>query len=192
MKDFKPEEAPVTKFTRNSKLMPLSRETAPEKSDTVIPFPEEPDYAVLEPVSPTQFIPPIRRWVGIGGIIMVSSFAAAIGLSTILKYKVTVQAPAVVRPVGELRLVQSTLQGSVLSIAVRENQVVKKGDPIATVKDLRLENKLQTKLNQLAGDSRKAQQQLQANQSIDLWDRIRTQSRPAGLSRQADYDQSRS
>jgi multidrug efflux pump subunit AcrA (membrane-fusion protein) len=162
MKDFKPEEAPVTKFTRNSKLMPLSRETAPDKSDTVIPFPEEPDYAVLEPVTPTQFIPPIRRWVGIGGIVMVSSFAAAIGLSTILKYKVTVQAPAVIRPVGELRLVQSTLQGSVLSIAVRENQVVKKGDPIATVKDLRLENKLQTKLNQLAGDSRKAKQQLQA------------------------------
>jgi multidrug efflux pump subunit AcrA (membrane-fusion protein) len=162
MKNFNSEEAPVTNFARNSKLMPLSREIAPEKSDIVIPFPEEPDYAVLEPVTPTQFMPPIRRWVGIGGIVMVSSFAAAIGLSTILKYKVTVQAPAVIRPVGELRLVQSTLQGSVLSIAVRENQVVKKGDPIATVKDLRLENKLQTKLNQLAGDSRKAKQQLQA------------------------------
>jgi multidrug efflux pump subunit AcrA (membrane-fusion protein) len=162
MKDFNSEEAPVTNFTRNSNLIPLSRETAPEQSDTVIPFPEEPDYAVLEPITPTQFIPPIQRWVSVGGVIMVSSFAAAIALSTILKYKVTVQAPAAVRPVGELRLVQSTMEGSVLSIAVRENQVVKKGDTIATVKDLRLENKLQTKLNQLAGDSRKAKQQLQA------------------------------
>jgi multidrug efflux pump subunit AcrA (membrane-fusion protein) len=162
MKDFKPEENPVTNFTRNSNLIPISRLNTPEKSDAVIPFPQEADYAVLEPITPTQFIPPIRRWVSIGGIIMVSSFAAAIGLSTILKYKVTVQAPAAIRPVGELRLVQSTLEGSVLSIAVRENQVVKKGDTIATVKDLRLENKLQTRLNQLAGDSRKAKQQLQA------------------------------
>jgi multidrug efflux pump subunit AcrA (membrane-fusion protein) len=162
MKDFKPEENPVTNFTRNSNLIPISRLNTPEKSDAVIPFPQEADYAVLEPITPTQFIPPIRRWVSIGGIIMVSSFAAAIGLSTILKYKVTVQAPAAIRPVGELRLVQSTLEGSVLSIAVRENQVVKKGDAIATVKDLRLENKLQTRLNQLAGDSRKAKQQLQA------------------------------
>jgi multidrug efflux pump subunit AcrA (membrane-fusion protein) len=162
MKDFKPEENPVTNFTRNSNLIPISRLNTPEKSDAVIPFPQEADYAVLEPITPTQFIPPIRRWISIGGIIMVSSFAAAIGLSTILKYKVTVQAPAAIRPVGELRLVQSTLEGSVLSIAVRENQVVKKGDTIATVKDLRLENKLQTRLNQLAGDSRKAKQQLQA------------------------------
>ena len=162
MKDFKPEEAPVTNFNRNSNLIPLSRQAAPDKSDTVIPFPEEPDYAVLEPVTPTQFIPPIRRWISVGGVIMVSSFAAAIGLSTILKYKVTIQAPAVVRPVGELRLVQSTMAGSVLSIAVRENQVVKKGDTIATVKDLRMENKLQTRLNQLAGDSRKAKEQLQS------------------------------
>jgi multidrug efflux pump subunit AcrA (membrane-fusion protein) len=162
MKDFKPEENPVTNFTRNSNLIPISRLNTPEKSDAVIPFPQEADYAVLEPITPTQFIPPIRRWISIGGIIMVSSFVAAIGLSTILKYKVTVQAPAAIRPVGELRLVQSTLEGSVLSIAVRENQVVKKGDTIATVKDLRLENKLQTRLNQLAGDSRKAKQQLQA------------------------------
>lgn len=162
MKDFKSEEAPVTNFTRNSNLIPLSRQTLPDKDEGVIPFPQEPDYAVLEPITPTQFIPPIKRWVSVGGVMMVGCFAAAIGLSTVLKYKTTVQAPAAVRPVGELRLVQSTLEGSVLSIAVRENQVVKKGDPIATVRDLRLENKLRTRLNQLAGDSRKAKQQLQA------------------------------
>jgi multidrug efflux pump subunit AcrA (membrane-fusion protein) len=162
MKDFNSEEAPITNFTRNSNLIPMSRETVPDQSDAIIPFPQEPDYAVLEPITPTQFIPPIRRWVSVGGVIMVGSFAAAIALSTILKYKVTVQAPAAIRPVGELRLVQATIDGSVLSISVRENQAVKKGDPIATVKDLRLENKLQTKLHQLAGDSQKAKQQLHA------------------------------
>ena len=130
MKDFKSEEAPVTNFTRNSNLIPMSRETVPEKSDGVIPFPQELDYAVLEPITPTQFIPPIRQWVSIGGMVMVGSFAAAIALSTILKYKTTVQAPAAIRPVGELRLVQSTIEGSVLSIAVQENQVVKKGELI--------------------------------------------------------------
>ena len=93
---------------------------------------------------------------------MVASFGAAIALSTVLKYKVTVQAPASIRPVGELRLVQSTIEGSVLNISVTENQTVKKGDPIATVRDLRLESKLQTNRNQLIGDIQKAKYQILA------------------------------
>ena len=162
MKDFNSEEVPVTKFIRNDNLIAISRVTIPDKSDAVIPFPQEPDYAVLEPATPTQFIRPIRRWVSVGGIIMVGSFAAAIGLSTILKYKVTVQAPSTIRPIGELRLVQSTIEGSVLSIPIRENQIVKQGDVIATIRDLRLESKLKTKRSQLIGDIRKGRQQISA------------------------------
>jgi multidrug efflux pump subunit AcrA (membrane-fusion protein) len=48
----------------------------------------------------------------------------------------------------------------VLKISVRENQLVKVGDPIATIQDARLESKLQTKRSQLSGDVQKGKQQL--------------------------------
>ncbi len=149
-----------TNFTSN--LVPIVRETTKEKGGNIILFPQPPDEPIAQPTTLDEFLPSIDRWVSVGGVAMVASFGAAIALSTILKYKVTVQAPAAIRPVGELRLVQSTIEGSVLSISVRENQAVKKGDPIATVKDLRLESKLQTKRSQLTGDIQKAKHQISA------------------------------
>jgi multidrug efflux pump subunit AcrA (membrane-fusion protein) len=137
----------------------------PEPSGALVPFPQAADYQILHQTTPEEFLPAIGRWMVVGGMVMVGSFGGAIALSAVLKYKVTIQAPAAIRPVGEVRLVQSTIEGSVLSISVRENQTVRKGDPIATVKDLRLENKLKTKRSQLAGDIQKARQQLSA---IDL------------------------
>jgi multidrug efflux pump subunit AcrA (membrane-fusion protein) len=145
---------------RPQRVIPISRENRTESSGSVLPFPQEADYAILQPTTPTEFIPSVRRWVKVSGMFMVGSFGAAIALCAVLKYKVTVQAPAAIRPIGELRLVQSTIEGSVLKISVRENQTVRQGEPIATVKDLRLENKLQTKRSQLAGDIRKAKYQL--------------------------------
>jgi multidrug efflux pump subunit AcrA (membrane-fusion protein) len=140
----------------------IERQSPPaNKSGAIFPLPQVPDYEIV-PTTPEDFLPSIGRWVTVGGLVMVTSFGAAIALSTILKYKVTVQAPVSIRPVGELRLVQSTIEGSVLSISVRENQTVNKGDPIATVKDLRLESKLETKRSQLIGDTQKAKQQISA------------------------------
>jgi multidrug efflux pump subunit AcrA (membrane-fusion protein) len=131
-------------------------------NDSVIHFPEDPDYATVQSVTPEEFLPTISRWASVGGVVMVGSFGAAVGLSTILKYKVTVQAPASVRPMGELRVVQSTIEGSIESISIQEHQVVQKGELIATVRDLRLESKLETKRNQLIGDTQKAKQQIGA------------------------------
>lgn len=116
--------------------------------------------AIVQLDTSEEYLPPIGRGVSAIGLFLVASFGAAIALSSVLKYKVTIQAPASIRPLGELRLVQSTIEGSVLSVAVRENQTVHTGDPIATVKDLRLESKLQTKRSQLIGDIYKAKQQI--------------------------------
>ena len=143
-----------------AELMTIERVITPAKISAPITVPQVP-YA-LAPTTPADFLPSIGRWISVGGIVMVASFGIAIALSTILKYKVTVQAPATIRPVGELRLVQSTIEGSVMSISVRENQTVKKGDPIATVRDLRLESKLQTKRSQLIGEIEKAKSQILA------------------------------
>ena len=159
--NFSSGEIIPTNISNNGHLVTIARETIPEKTNAIVPFPHQPDYAIV-PIAPTAFLPSVGRWVTVGGGVMVGSVGAAIALSTLLKYKVTVQAPAAIRPVGELRLVQSTIDGSVASIEVRENQTVQKGDPIATIKDSRLESKLQTKRHQLVGDIQKAKSQISA------------------------------
>jgi multidrug efflux pump subunit AcrA (membrane-fusion protein) len=157
-----PGEVLAGNFHKQNYLGKIGRELTPDKNDSVIPFPEDPDYATVQSVTPEEFLPAIGKWVSVGGVVMVGSFGAAIGLSTFLKYKITVQAPATVRPMGELRLVQSTIEGSIENISVQENQVVEKGEQIATVRDLRLESKLETKRDQLIGDTQKAKQQISA------------------------------
>jgi multidrug efflux pump subunit AcrA (membrane-fusion protein) len=147
-------------ITQNGNLAPISRETTAAQRDAVVHVPREVDYGIVHLTTPEEFLPPIGQWAIVGGVISMVIFASAIGLTTVLKYKVTVQAAATIRPVGEQRLVQSRIEGSVLSIAVRENQTVQQGDPIATVRDLQLESKLQTKRSQLTGDIQKGIQQI--------------------------------
>ncbi len=132
---------------------------APEPSGALVPYP--PNVGDLcRQTTPDDYLPSIGRFLPICGAGMVGLFCMAIGLSSILKYKTTVQAPATIRPQGELRVVQSAIEGSVSSIPVRENQAVKLGDIIATVKDFRQESKLHTKRSQLIGDIHKGKQQI--------------------------------
>ncbi|MFM9159877.1 MAG: biotin/lipoyl-binding protein, partial [Dolichospermum sp.] len=50
-----------------------------------------------------------------------------------MKYNVTVKANAIVRPIGETRVVQSKVEGVIKTILVKENQVIKKGEVIAVL-----------------------------------------------------------
>lgn len=122
--------------------------------------PQTGDRPTVIQAQPDDYLPPIAGWTIVCGMTMLGAFGSAIALSSVLTYKTAVQAPAVIRPQGELRIVQSTIDGSVASIAVRENQSVKPGDLIATVKDTRLESKLQTKRRQLAAEIHKGEQQV--------------------------------
>ena len=114
------------------------------------------DKDFLRPVEPEEFLPPIDRWLTIGGLVFLAIFSATLVLVSILKYKVTIKAPATVRPVGELRIVQAATEGQILNIAVQANQTVKKGDIMAIIDDSRL----QTKKSQLQNNIQQAQQQL--------------------------------
>jgi multidrug efflux pump subunit AcrA (membrane-fusion protein)/DNA-binding NarL/FixJ family response regulator len=93
---------------------------------------------VLPTIELEQFIPPLDRVTKIGGTILFSLFATAILLTSILKYKVTVKAPAVVRPSGELRLVQAAIAGKISRINIKENQNVEAGFAIAILDDSQL------------------------------------------------------
>lgn len=108
----------------------------------------DPNPDFLRPVQTDEFLPPISRWTTLGGLFLVGTCAAAVALAAVTKYPITVKAPASVRPLGELRIVQAATEGIVKSILVKENQVLKKGDAIATIDDSRL----QTQKSQLQGN----------------------------------------
>ncbi|MBN3946099.1 MAG: HlyD family efflux transporter periplasmic adaptor subunit [Nostoc sp. NMS7] len=105
----------------------------------------------LPPIQTNEFLPPINRWTTFGGMFILCVLGLFVPVAAVIKYKVTVQGQAVVRPAGELRIVQAAIEGQVMQIYVKENQVVKKGDAIATIDDSCLQTKnsqLQTSIQQ--------------------------------------------
>jgi HlyD family type I secretion membrane fusion protein len=93
----------------------------------------------LPTVHEDEFLPPIGRWTRFGGLFIVAVVALAFPLASVAKYKETVKTQALVRPEGELRLVQSATEGQIMQITAKGNQEVKKGDVIATINDSRLQ-----------------------------------------------------
>jgi multidrug efflux pump subunit AcrA (membrane-fusion protein) len=95
----------------------------------------------LPPIQTDEFLPPIARWTTFGGMFILCVLGLAIPVAAVAKYKVTIQGQGVVRPSGELRIVQAATEGKVMQIYVKENQVVKTGDTIAIIDDSRLQTK---------------------------------------------------
>ncbi|MBD0389913.1 MAG: HlyD family efflux transporter periplasmic adaptor subunit, partial [Nostoc sp. C3-bin3] len=115
-----------------------------------------PQQDFLPQLQNNEFLPPISRWTTLGGMFIVSSVGIAIILTSVTKYNVIVKAVGTVRPVGELRIVQATAEGSIKSIKVKENQFVQEGDEIAIIDD----SQLQTQKSQLRGNIQQNQMQL--------------------------------
>jgi len=76
-------------------------------------------------------LPPINRWTSLAGVFLIGTVIASITLSSWVKYNVTIKAAALVRPIGETRVVQPKIEGTIKSILVKENQIVKQGQIIA-------------------------------------------------------------
>jgi len=128
-----------------------------------------PNQDYLPQLDEKDLLPPISRWTTLGGLFIVGTIGVAITLAAVTKYNVIVKAEATIRPVGELRLVQSAIEGQVKQIFVKENQSVKKGDLIATLDD----SSLKTKKNILEIDIK--QNQLQSYQINDQIKTLDTQ-----------------
>ncbi|MEH2178313.1 HlyD family efflux transporter periplasmic adaptor subunit [Nostoc sp.] len=116
----------------------------------------DPHADLLRTIKSEDFLPAIGIWTNFGSFFLVATVGAAITFAAVIKYNVTVKAVANVRPSGEVRLVQSASEGSIKSILVKENQVVKKEDVIATIDD----SQLQIKKSQLGGNIQQNQLQL--------------------------------
>jgi HlyD family secretion protein len=111
---------------------------------------------ILPPLNGEEFLPPVSRWTSIAGFFLLGNVCIAIALAASVKYNVTVKANAAVRPAGEVKVVQSVIEGTVKNIFVKENQFVKKGDAIARLDDL--ESRIKT--SQLEGNIQEARLQL--------------------------------
>ena len=133
-----PAESPAFKVTRNVK----------KSVDT--------EQTVLLTATVNDFLPPLGHWITLGGLVMLGGFGLAVAYMAIMPYTVVVKASAVVRPSGELRIVQAATEGSIQQINVHENQVVKRGDILATIDT----SQLDIKKSQLQGTIQQNQLQL--------------------------------
>jgi multidrug efflux pump subunit AcrA (membrane-fusion protein) len=108
-------------------------------------------------IQPTEFLPPLGRMFHLGGWALVGTIVAAIALAANVRYNKIVKATAIARPVGELRVVQAPIEGTIAQILVQENQLVKAGEPIAILEHSQLE----TQRQQLQSNIHQTQSQLQ-------------------------------
>ena len=108
-----------------------------------------------------DFLPALGGWVKFGGLLILGTVAAAVAVSAVASYPMIVKSPAVIRPVGELRLVQAATAGTVTQIQITENQTVRQGDVIAKIDD----SQLQTKKAQLQNSIRQSQLQILQSQA---------------------------
>ncbi|WP_353931275.1 HlyD family efflux transporter periplasmic adaptor subunit [Okeanomitos corallinicola TIOX110] len=100
-------------------------------------------YDHLHLVEVNEFLPQIQKWTSIGVGVMMTIFVVGVGLTNVLTYKVTVKVPANIRPVGELKLVESSISGQVQKILVKANQVINQDDAIAYIDNSRLQTQKQ-------------------------------------------------
>jgi len=140
-------------------------------------------------------LPPISIWTSLVGVFMMGTVIASISLSSWVKYNVTVRSAAIIRPIGETRVVQSKIEGTVKSILVKENQVVKQGDMIAIldmeqllIKKSQLEENIQqSKLQifQIYAQNRSLNNQIMAEKKVI--ERIISSAKEDVLKNQREY-----
>lgn len=99
---------------------------------------ERSDFDSLQSLQGDEFLPPIHRWMRLGGLFLVGTVGIALLLSVAIEYNVKVKATAQVRPEREVQIAQGSTEGTVKHIEVEQNQVVKEGDAIAYIDSPRL------------------------------------------------------
>ena len=142
-------------------------------------------------------LPPISIWTSLAGVFLFGTVMTGIYLSSWVKYNVTVKANAIVRPIGETRVVQSKIEGTIKTILVKENQIVKTGDVIAIldteqllIKKSQLEENInQNKLQilQIYAQNRTLNNQIMAEKKVIQ--RVVTSAKEDLLKNQREYEE---
>ena len=96
---------------------------------------------VLRQTTAEEFLPSVRPWVRLVGLVMVGSFMTGVGLMAVWPYRVVVRGPGQIRPSGETSVINAPVAGRVLALKVRSNQTVQQGQVIAELDRADLEGK---------------------------------------------------
>ncbi|NER95771.1 MAG: HlyD family efflux transporter periplasmic adaptor subunit [Symploca sp. SIO1B1] len=121
----------------------------------------KPELDSLQPLQNDEFLPPISRWMTLGGMFLVGTFGAAVVLASAIEYNVKVRAMGSVRPAGDVQITQAETSGAIKSIEVKENQVVEAGGVIAYINNpnlSRLEAAKNSREANIQGDETKLAQ----------------------------------
>jgi HlyD family secretion protein len=142
-------------------------------------------------------LPPISIWTSLAGVFLLGTVMTGIYLSSWVKYNVTVKANAIVRPIGETRVVQSKVEGTIKTILVKENQILKQGEVIAIldteqllIKKSQLEENInQNKLQilQIYAQNRTLNNQITAEKKVIQ--RVVTSAKEDLLKNQREYEE---
>lgn len=125
------------------------------------------EHQSLHSINSNEFLPSISRWTYLGGFLLSGTISAAVLLSALIRYNVTIKAPGFVRPVGNIKMVQAPIEGAVASIEVKENQSIAQGEIVAKMDD----SELQTQKRQLQEEIEQNRSQLtQINAQINALD----------------------
>lgn len=104
------------------------------------------------PIEANELLPSVSSWTILGGIVTTSAIAIATMMATVTQYKVMVKGDAVVRPAGEIKLVQAATDGVIIDIVSQLNQPIKQGDAIAILDS----SQLKTQINQIQSNIQQA------------------------------------
>jgi len=137
----------------------------PQGQPTALAKPELGKASIVS-ITSDDFLPSLGPWSQtLGQKILIGASASLVALA-VWPWRETVRAAGVIRPAGENTIVQSQLDGTLASVWVRQNQQVRKGDPLAALDRERLSDE-HRRLEQELHESL-AQQQSNASQSTDL------------------------
>ncbi len=159
MVSFRDPKAPVSS-SQGMSFEPRGGEIAPSQNRLGAEQLNSSNVFVI-PLSNDEFLPVLSRWTTLGGLVLLTALGSAVGLTAVTPLPTKVRTAGVVRPVGEVKVVQATMEGTVREIQVEEAQSVKVGDAIARIDDSRL----QTRRRQLENSIQQNQLQIQ---QIDL------------------------
>lgn len=87
--------------------------------------------ASLDVIRSDEFLPPVSRWVTFGSCFIVLALGGSVVASFFVNYRTAVKADAIIRPVGEPRLIQAQSNGKVMEISATNNQLVEQNEIIA-------------------------------------------------------------
>ena len=143
-------------FSLSKQVSANELDIVPHTPASIVPVDRQINNGTIVPIEVNELLPTVSAWTILGGLVTASAIAIATLMAMVTQYKVVVKGEAIVRPAGELRLVQAATEGAIIGIFTKINQSVKRGDIIAILDS----SQLQTQASQMQTNIQQAQLQL--------------------------------